>query len=247
MPRALIGKSSFIGENLAAQAHFDEKSDGPLRAGSWDLVVCAGAGRADRDPERDAAAVQRLIQSLGEVQAKQFILVSSTDVYPRPEMVDEDAPIDAAAGTEQGRARRELEQFCIERFGATVLRLPLAFGPGLDENVLFDLLMDREVDELHPDGVFQYYAVAQLWRDANMALERGIAVLNLVGEPVPTRELSLRCFGRELTQYPAAPPAVRDVRSKHAPLWGGQPFGYLYAKERVLQQIADFIDHERAL
>jgi len=231
MPTALIGPDGFIGKNLEAQAHFDEKTDGALRPGSYDLVVCAGAPgekwKANRDPEDDAAAIRRLIESLREVQTGKFVLISTVDVY--------------------GRNRRELELFCIERFGATVLRLPLLFGPGLNKNVLFDLLIDHQVENIHPDGVFQYYGVAHLWRDSNMALERGLSLLNLACEPIPTRELALRCFGRELTVYPSAPPALYDLRSKHAPLWGGQPFGYLYAKDRMLQEIADFVEKERAL
>jgi hypothetical protein len=250
MPTALIGSGGFIGKSLAAQAHFDEKTDGTLRPGRYQLVVCAGAPgekwRANRDPESDANAIGRLIDSLREVRADQFVLLSTVDVYPRPEMVDEDTPIDAAAATVYGRHRRELELFCLERFSATVLRLPLLFGPGLSKNVLLDLLIDHQVENIHPDGVFQYYGVGHLWRDANLALERGLELLNVACEPIPTRELALRCFGRELTVYPSMPPALYDLRSKHAPLWGGQPFGYLYAKERVLREIAAFIEKERA-
>jgi hypothetical protein len=251
MPTALIGHDGFIGKNLEAQAHFDEKTDGALRPGRYDLVVCAGPPgekwKANHDPGGDAAAIRRLIESLREVEAGKFVLLSTVDVYPRTEMVDEDAPIDAAASTPYGRHRRELELFCMERFGATVLRLPLLFGPGLNKNVLFDLLIDHQVENIHPDGVFQYYGVAHLWRDSNIALERGLSLLNLACEPIPTRELALRCFGRELTVYPSAPPALYDLRSRHAPLWGGQPFGYLYAKDRMLQEIADFVEKERAL
>jgi hypothetical protein len=251
MPTALIGHSGFIGENLDAQAHFDVTSDGPLPPGSYDLVVCAGAPgekwRANRDPAADQAAIKRLMDSLHFIEARKFVLISTVDVYPRPEMVDEDAGIDPATATAYGRHRRELEVFCQQRFSATVLRLPLLFGPGLNKNVLFDLLIDHQVENIHPEGVFQYYALSHLWRDANIALERGLPALNLACEPIPTRELALRCFGRELTVYPSAQPALYDVRSKYAPSWGGQPFGYLYSKERVLLEIADFVEKERAL
>ena len=251
MPTALIGQSGFIGANLDAQAHFEVKADGALPPGSYELVVCAGAPgekwRANRDPAADQAAIKRLMDSLHFIEAKKFALISTVDIYPRPEMVDEDSAIDPAAATAYGRHRRELELFCQQRFSATVLRLPLLFGPGLSMNVLFDLLIDHQVENIHPEGVFQYYALSHLWRDANIALERGLPELNLACEPIPTRELALRCFGRELTSYPSAQPAIYDVRSKHAPLWGGQPFGYLYAKHRVLQEISDFVVLERAL
>lgn len=159
------------------------------------------------------------------VSAKKLVVISSFAAYARPEDVDEDSPA------------KDLGDF-------TLVRLPVAFGPGLASGPLYDLLADR-VEDLHPDSVFQYYAIAHLWRDVLMALDRGLAVLNLASEPLPTRELALRCLGRELTSYPHARPVTWDVRSKHAPLWGGEK--YLYSKERVLKEISDFIEKERAL
>lgn len=252
MRTALIGHGGFVASNLEAQAHFDEKVDAHaadrLRGRNFDLLVCTDPGtrvKAHRDAAGDRATLSRLTDALARIQAARCLLISTIDVYPRPEQVDEDAPIEPA--TAHGRHRRELELFCREKFAATVLRLPLPFGPGLQEGVLFDLMVGQRVEDIHPEGVYQHYPVAHLWRDANMALERGIAELNLATEPIPTRELALRCFGRELTEYPASAPAVYDVRSKHAPLWGGQPFGFLYGKSRILDELTDFIDRERAL
>ncbi|MGZ6141955.1 MAG: NAD-dependent epimerase/dehydratase family protein, partial [Myxococcales bacterium] len=184
MTAALIGYTGFTGANLAAQAQFEHKYNSrnieQIRGGAFDLVVCAGASaakwKANNEPEEDRAAIQRLIEPLREVRAEKFVLISTVDVYPRPAEVDEDAPIDPAAATAYGRHRLELEQFCRERFAATVLRLPLLFGPGLKKNVLFDLMLDHQVQNLHPDGVFQYYGVAHLWRDIHIALERGLAL-----------------------------------------------------------------------
>lgn len=252
MSSALIGHGGFVASNLEAQAHFDERVEARaadrLRGRSFELVVCADPGtkwKANRDPEGDRASVSRLIEALGTIQATRLLLVSTIDVYARPEGVDEDAPVEPS--TAYARHRRELERFCRERFSATVLRLPLPFGPGLQEGVVFDLMLGHHVENIHPDGVHQHYPIAHLWRDANIALERGLAELNLASEPIPTRELALRCFGRELTVYPGSAPAVSDVRSKHAPLWGGQPSGYLYAKDRVLHELGEFVELERAL
>ena len=252
MSTALIGHGGFVASNLEAQAHFDEKVDAHaadrLAGRRFDLVVCTDPGtrgKAHRDPAADRASVSRLIEALGRIHAAKFLLVSTMDVYARPEMVDEETAVEPA--TAFGRHRRELELFCREKFSATVLRLPLPFGPGLQEGVVLDLMLGHNVENIHPDGVYQHYSVAHLWRDANIALEHGIAEINLATEPIPTRELALRCFGRELTIYPSSPPVLVDVRSKHAPLWGGQPSGYLYAKARVLRELADFVEKERAL
>lgn len=256
MSTALIGHTGFVGSNLAAQAHFDAKFNssniGSIAGKSFDLVVCAGAyavkWKANKDPEGDRASLEKLIEPLRAVTAKKLVLISTVDVYPRPEMVDEDTPIDAAAGSPYGVHRLALEKFCSANFDATILRLPGLFGPGLKKNVIFDLLNDHLVENIHPDGVFQYYGLAHLWRDVNMAVEKKIAVLNVSSEPIPTRELALRAFGRELNAYPPGPPpAIYDMRSKYAPLWGGQPFGYLYSKDRVLSELAQFIEREGVL
>ncbi len=252
MSTALIGHGGFVASNLDAQAHFDEKVDAHaadrLHGRSFDLLVCTDPGtraKAHRDPAGDRAVISRLTDALDRIQAARCLLISTVDVYARPEQVDEDARIEPA--TAYGRHRRELELFCREKFAATVLRLPLPFGPGLRTGVLFELMVGLRLADVHPDGVYQHYPIAHLWRDANIALERGIAELNLATEPIATRELALQCFGRELTDYPSSAPAVYDVRSKHAPLWGGQPFGFLYGKARILGEIAAFIDRERAL
>ncbi|MGE5048552.1 MAG: NAD-dependent epimerase/dehydratase family protein [Deltaproteobacteria bacterium] len=252
MTSALIGHGGFVASNLEMQAHFDEKVDARaaerLRGRRFDLLVCAepeGRRKASRDPEADAAAMRRLIEALGDISADRVLLVSTVEVFPRPEMVDEDAAIHPSAPS--ARLRRELELFCREKLSATVVRLPLAFGPGLAAGVVFDLLLGNGLESIHPDALLQHYPIAHLWRDANIALERRIPELNLACEPIPTREVALRCFGQELTAYPASAPALCDVRSKYAPLWGGQPFGYLYPKARVLRELAEFVEREQSL
>lgn len=252
MTSALIGHGGFVASNLEVQAHFDEKVETraaeKLRGRTFDLLVCLGPEgrrRAGRDPEADRAATRRLMEALGGISAARVLLVSTVEVFPRPESVDEDAAIHPSGP--YARHRRELELFCREELSATVVRLPLAFGPGLSTGVVFDLLLGRGLESIHPDALLQHYPIAHLWRDASMALERRIAELNLACEPIPTRELALRCFGRELTAYPGSAPALCDVRSKYAPLWGGQPFGYLHPKARVLHELAEFVERERAL
>ncbi|HET7787997.1 MAG TPA: NAD-dependent epimerase/dehydratase family protein [Myxococcales bacterium] len=252
MTSALIGHGGFVAANLELQAHFDEKVEARaaerLRGRTFDLLVCAGLEgrrRAGRDPEADRAATRRLIEALGSIAAARVVLLSTVEVFPRPEAVDEDAPIEPSSP--YARHRRELELFCRERLSATVVRLPLAFGPGLSTGVVFDLLLGQETDRIHPDALLQHYPMAHLWSDVSLALERRIPELNLACEPIATRELALRCFGQELSAYPGSAPALCDVRSKFAPLWGGQPFGYLHSKARILRELAEFVERERAL
>ena len=242
--KALIGNTGFVGGALSRQASFDalyaSRNIGSIRGKQFELVVCAGASaekwRANQDPDADRAAIERLIEPLREVGCERFVLISTVDVYERPQGVDESAPADAVHA--YGRHRRMLEEFVQERFPRSfVLRLPGLFGHGLKKNLIFDLLHDHQVERIHPDGVYQYYPLAHLWAD----IQRWIPLLNVACEPIATRELALRCFGRELTAYPASAPARYDFRTRHA------PSGYLYDKAAVLRELQEFVAAERAL
>ena len=243
--RALIGSTGFVGGALQKQAEFDQlyssRNIDSIRGKSFELVVCAGAyaekWKANEDPVADMAAIERLIDPLREVACERFVLDSTVDVYQRPLGVDESAPADATQP--YGRHRRLLEEFARETFPrCCVLRLPGLFGAGLKKNVIFDLLHDHQVDRIHPDGSYQYYPLAHLWAD----IQRWLPLLNVATEPIPTRELSLRAFGRELLQYPGRqPPARYDVRTLHS------PSGYLYDKATVLRELQEFVAQERAL
>ena len=242
--KALIGNTGFVGGALLEQTAFDavyaSRNIESIRGQQFDLIVCAGVyaekWKANQDPVADMTALERLIDPLREVSCQRFVLISTVDVYERPLLVDESAPADATHP--YGRHRRLLEEFVQARFPQSfVLRLPGLFGHGLKKNVIFDLLHDHQVERIHPDGAYQYYSLAHLWAD----IQRWIPLLNVATEPIATRELSLRCFGRELTAYPASPPARYDVRTRHA------PSGYLYDKATVLRELQEFVARERAL
>jgi dTDP-4-dehydrorhamnose reductase len=253
METALIGHTGFVGGVLKAQQPFDElyasRNIDAIRGKHFRFVVCAGASavkwKAIQDPGADLAAIEKLLSPLREVKAERFVLVSTVDVYEHPVGVDEDAPADATHA--YGRHRRLLEELVQERFAdrATILRLPGLFGPGLKKNVIYDLLHEHQLDRIHPDGLFQYYPLAHLSMDISAAINRGIPLLNVAAEPIATCELSLRCFGRELRDYPAAAPARYDIRSKHAASWGG--VHYLYGKAAVLAELKAFVESERGL
>lgn len=242
--KALIGNTGFVGGALLRQTAFDavyaSRNIDSIRGQHFDLIVCAGVSaekwKANQDPAADRLALERLIDPLREVSCQRFVLVSTIDVYQRPLLVDESSPADATHP--YGRHRRLLEEFVQTRFPQSfVLRLPGLFEHGLKKNVIFDLLHDHQVERIHPDGVYQYYPLAYLWTD----IQRWIPLLNVATEPIATRELSLRCFGRELTEYPASQPARYDVRTRHA------PSGYLYDRTTVLRELQEFVARERAL
>ncbi len=89
-------------------------------------------------------------------------------------------------------------------------------------------------------GVFQFYNLANLWKDIQTALENDIRLLNIATEPVSVAEVYLalcdKTFENEI--MPQSP--FYDYRSKHAEVFGGTN-GYFSDKEAVLAEIVEFV------
>ena len=102
MRTALIGYTGFVGSNLALQYEFTDlynsKNITDIAGKSYDLLICAGVKAqkwvANQQPEKDLADIQALIDQLSKAEIKQFVLISTIDVYPNPVNVDEDSLID---------------------------------------------------------------------------------------------------------------------------------------------------------
>ena len=249
---ALIGHSGFVGGNLLAYRSYDtvyRSSDiDTIRGREFGHVVCAGVQAmkwwANLHPEEDLAGIDRLLDALSEVKANRFTLISTIDVYPSPRGVDEDSPIETAGHHAYGRHRVLAERRIAETFPrALVLRLPGLFGPGLKKNVIYDLIHENNLHQVHPGGVFQYYDLRRLADDIDKAWSLGLTTLNISSVPIGTAEIRDRFFpGKELGGKDAAP-AGYDMLSKHAAAWNGSD-GYLYPKERVLADLGDWLAAE---
>ena len=250
---ALIGHTGLVGGTIARSRAFDASFRSTdidaMRGRHWDLVVCAGVRaekwKANQDPAGDAAGVARLTEVLETVEIAHLILISTVDVYPTPVDVDEDSVIDPLDGHPYGRHRLALEAFCTARFPCTVLRLPGLFGHGLKKNAIFDLLHENGVERIHPDSAFQFYDLARLWTDVARLRTAGVALANLVPEPVRMADVARRAFGRDLAPAADVTPARYDIRSHHAAHFGGRG-GYWYDAAASLESITGFVADERA-
>ncbi len=249
MKTALIGYTGFVGSNLAAQYNFNDLYNSSniqdIEGKGYDLIVSAGARaekwRINQEPEKDLAEIQSLIDHLKTVKAKQFVLISTVDVYKTPVDVDEDTPIDTEGLHAYGSNRYYLEQFVRENLDGLIVRLPGLFGDGLKKNVIFDLLNDNNVDRIHHAGSFQYYNLDYIWKDIQMALENNLKLVNLATEPVRTDEIAKYCFDMDFTNEPEGVNAGSyDFRSKYAAVFGGRD-GYLYSKQQELDDIKTFV------
>jgi nucleoside-diphosphate-sugar epimerase len=245
MTDALIGYSGFIGGHLERQhafgARYHSHDIGSIAGRSFDVVVCAGAPGtrwiANRDPDADRASIARLMAALTGMTCRRFLLVSTVDVFGDPVKVDEQSAIDVARATPYGRHRRELEEFAASRFpGALIVRLPALVGAGLRKNVLFDLLNDNALDAIDCRSIYQFYPVANLWRDIEIALASDLRVLHLTAEPLSVTEVAREGFGCEFTRTGAGPPARYDFRSRNAACFGARG-NYQYTREQSLEAV----------
>lgn len=253
MRRALIGYTGFVGSNLAAQGHFDalynSRNIEEIRGESFDEIVCAGISAvkwwANNNPEEDLLGVRRLLDNLAQCTAQRFTLISTVDVYASPDGVDETTHIGMDGLPPYGRHRRQAELFCQEHFaGCLVLRLPGLFGEGLKKNAIYDLIHDNHVDKIHPDAVYQFYDLSRIHADMDTARAAGATLVNLATEPVSMRQVARHAFGREFGPSPTAPAPHYDMRTIHAPMFGGTP-PYLQTASQVLNSIAAFVTAAR--
>ena len=252
MTVALIGYSGFVGGALLRARSFDacyRSTDiDDIRGRTFDTIVCCGAPaekwRANRHPDEDRERLARLTNALVEVEATRFVLISTIDVYARPNDVDERTPIDATIGEPYGRHRYQLEEFCRKRFPTTVVRLPGLYGHGLKKNAIFDLLHDRSVESIAGNARFQFYDVERLHADLPLIVGAGLETVNITAQPVSMNDVAQRVFGRTLpTPWVDAAPSY-DVRSVHADLVGGRD-GYWFDAETVMDGLERFVATER--
>jgi hypothetical protein len=80
---ALIGHTGFVGGTLAHQhafgARFNSATIDSAAGQTFDTVVCAAAPgsmfEANRFPDRDAARMQALMDKVGAIRARRFVLI----------------------------------------------------------------------------------------------------------------------------------------------------------------------------
>lgn len=251
---ALFGYTGFVGGNLAKQFAFDHlfnSVNSTESAGQdYDVVVFSAARaekwRINQDPESDLRHIEALEALVSGVSAKQFVLISTVDVYKTPIDVYEDSLIDTDGLHAYGSHRYRLEQFVrAQHPTALIVRLPGLFGPGLKKNVIFDLLHDHNLDRVHSEGRFQYYNLDHLWSDIRLALRSELNQVNLTSAPISTGDIARVAFGREFNNCPAdVGVGTYDMRTRFAEVFGGSG-EYTRSAEQTLAELAAFVRYEQ--
>lgn len=249
MTRALIGHTGFVGGNLKSQQAFDDfynsKNISDINGKHYDALICAGVSAvkwmANREPEKDRQHLDKLIKHLKTVTVDKFILISTVDVYPNPVNVDENSAIDLAECHPYGKHRIELEKYVNDHFDALIVRLPGLFGNGLKKNIIYDFLNDNNIEQINPNGRFQFYYLEHLSKDINIALKNNLKLVNITTEPTNVSDVAKICLGKNFESGIDAPGALYDYKTIHASLYGGEN-GYMYDKQQVLSDLKRYVE-----
>jgi len=249
MQSALIGHTGFVGGALATQHHFDEcyhsKNIADIRGREFDLLVCSGVSAAkwwaNQHADEDRSRIASLLDDLAQVRARRVIVISTVDVYPQSSGVDESFDCESRPNHAYGTNRLWFEQQMRALFSdPTVVRISGVFGPGLKKNVIFDLLHDNCLDAINPASSFQYYNIANLWRDLERLDKLALKLVNLASEPIQTEAIIAAYFPGKIVGAKAAPEAHYDIRTLHGDALGsGSP--YLTTAGETMQDLGQFV------
>lgn len=249
---ALIGHSGFVGSTLKRQHQFTHAYRSTdiqdITGLDLDIVICAGAPAkkwvANQHPEEDWACIERLINILSTINARQFVLISTVDVFKHPVGVDELSSVDVADLHPYGMHRRKLEQFVEQHFPSKlIVRLPGLVGPGLRKNVIYDFHHNNDLHKIDHRSVFQFYPMINLWYDIQEALSRHLELVHLTAEPISVGEMSEAAFGKSFETEAGAPPPVYDFQSVYASQFGGTG-RYQYSKRETIQAVRAYAQSE---
>ena len=254
MPRTcLIGYSGFVGANLLRQHSFDDlyrsSNIEEIRGKAYDLLVISGVSaakwRANKAPEEDRQAIDRLLGNLTSVQAGRVVLMSTVDVYPVGTNVDESFDCHSLANHAYGTNRLYVEESLKSAFKEVfVVRLSGLFGPGLKKNVIYDLLHDNSLNVINPNSVFQYYDMTLIWEDIQVILKQSVPLINLASEPIATSLIRDTCFPGKQIGAQAAPLASYDVRSLYTNIFGNRT-GYRLHSGEAMERLGRFVQSSR--
>jgi hypothetical protein len=163
----LIGYTGFVGGNLDKQTDFDKKYNSSniseIEGEEFDLLVCAGIRAqkwfANKNPKKDLEDIKDLLKHLENVEADNFVLISTIDVYDKPIDINENYTIKKDKLEPYGKNRYYAEQWIKNNFDdSLIIRLPALFGNGLKKNFIYDLIhripkiiIKKKMEELKND------------------------------------------------------------------------------------------------
>ena len=110
-----------------------------------DLLVYSGVPAqkfvANKEPEKDFEVIKNAIYNIQEIKPKEIVLISTIDVYKKPQCVDEDSYIETKDLEPYGYNRYYLEQWVSKNIEKhLIVHLPGLFGENIKKNFIYDLI-----------------------------------------------------------------------------------------------------------
>jgi len=245
----LLGHTGFVGGNLKSQYDFDllvnRENIHLLKNLEAERVICtalpAAKWLANKNPLEDYDNMRRLCDSVSQLKAKKFILISTIDVYSGAHGFDESHNCSTQPNHAYGANRLKFEEFVKDNFtNHHILRLPALFGKGLKKNIIFDLMHDNCLNMINPLSSFQWYSLSRLKSDIETAEKNNLKLVNLFTQPVTNRAIIDYFFKDKIVGAEAGAEMHYDLYTKYASLFGGSE-NYIMSSNQVLEEMKKYI------
>lgn len=145
----LVGYTGFVGSNLALSYTFDHLYNSKNIESAYgtcpDVLIYAGVTGtkyiANKFPEKDWAIIECAKKNIEKIAPKKLVLISTIDVYLRPDDLNEsDSPTSPESFT-YGHHRLLLEEWVKDNIeDYLIVRLPGIYGENLKKNYIYDLI-----------------------------------------------------------------------------------------------------------
>lgn len=146
---ALVGYTGFVGSNLFQNGNFDafynSKNIEEAYGSGPDLLIYAGLRAekylANHAPEKDMELILQAEENIRNISPKKLVLISTIDVFQKPEGVNESTKIDTEGLQPYGFNRYQLELWARENYpDALIIRLPGLYGKNIKKNFIYDYI-----------------------------------------------------------------------------------------------------------
>jgi nucleoside-diphosphate-sugar epimerase len=244
----VIGYTGFIGSYLFnalnIETGFNSKNIHLAKGSEFETIYCAAPSgtkwMANKNPQDDYDNIKSMMNSLSFIRAKEFVLLSTIDVYPEPLGENEDDETGGANHHAYGKHRLLLENFIKEHFeNLFILRIPIIFGPKFKKNAIYDLMYDNEVEKIDPSRTTQIYDLRRLPKDIATVTQGEVRLVNLATEPVNLGDVATKIFEKDLSSYEPKSRSEYFMTTKNASLFG-QNGKYICSSSEVMANILDF-------
>lgn len=197
---ALAGYTGFVGSNIydaaggQIDAAYNSKNIGEAFGTCPDLLIYAGLRAekylAEQDPQKDMGLIVQAQENIAKINPKKLVLISTVDVFCKPQEVDENSVVVTDCRHAYGCHRYQLEKWVRETYpDASIIRLPALFGKNIKKNLIYDYInivpymlkaekfkelaaKDREIREYYKDQGNGFYKVDVREADREALKER---------------------------------------------------------------------------